>query len=129
MTGPVRQPVERKEDVEKPVLMKGKVIANVLNVRSDSSLNSDVIGKLKRNELVEVIGIEENWYEIHFNESSVFVSANFIKPIIKSGRVNANILNVRSLPNRESDVIGKLKRDKKIIIVDELEGWHRIKYK
>ncbi|MEN8121131.1 MAG: N-acetylmuramidase domain-containing protein [Bacteroidota bacterium] len=129
MTGSVRQPVDKKSDVEKPVIMKGKVIANVLNVRSDSSLDSDVIGKLKRNELVEIIGIEDNWFEIQFSESSVFVSAKFIKPIIKSGSVIANILNVRSLPNRESDVIGKLKRDKRVIVVDELEGWYRIKYK
>ncbi|RLD64813.1 MAG: hypothetical protein DRI95_10045 [Bacteroidetes bacterium] len=129
MTGPIRQAVERELDVEKPVIMKGKVVTNILNVRSDSSLDSEVIGKLKRNELVEIIGIDENWYEIQLNESSVFVAANFIKPIIKSGRVFSNILNVRSLPNKESDIIGKLKRDKKVIIVDKLGGWYRIKYK
>jgi len=134
MTGPIRQPVDKKtteKDTvdEKTVIMKGKVVANLLNVRSEDSLNSEVIGKLKKNDLVEIVSILEEWYEIQFNDSSAFVSAKFVNPVIKSGKVTAKILNVRSLPNSESDVIGKLKKDKTVIVVDELEGWLRIKYK
>jgi len=134
MTGAVRKPVDRnvktKKTVEEKVLiMKGSILAKVLNVRSDSSLDSEVIGKLKKNDLVEIVSIEEKWYEIQFNDSYAFVSAKFVKPLIKSGVVIANILNVRSLPNKDSDVVGKVKKDKKVIVVDQLEGWLRIKYK
>jgi len=130
MTGRVRQVRKTsKSDVEKTLIMRGKVSAKVLNVRSTSSLDAEVIGKLKKSEIVEIVGIEEKWYEIQFNESYGFVSAKFINPQIKSGTVVANLLNVRSLPNKESDVVGKLKKDKKVIVVDILEGWLRIKYK
>lgn len=130
MTGRVRQVAKNtKSDVEKSLIMRGKVSAKVLNVRASSSLDSEVIGKLKKNELIEIVGIEEKWYEIQFNEDYGFVSAKFINPQIKSGTVRANLLNVRSLPNKDSDVVGKLKKDKKVIVVDILEGWFRIKYK
>ena len=134
MTGVVRQPVDKKTEVkkvaeEKTLIMKGKITAKVLNVRSDASLDSEVIGKLKKNDLVEIVGIEEKWYEIQFSDSSAFVSAKFVNPLIKSGVVTANILNVRSLPNKDSDIVGKVKKDKKVIVVDQLEGWLRIKYK
>ncbi|OQY04503.1 MAG: hypothetical protein B6I20_02945 [Bacteroidetes bacterium 4572_117] len=129
MAGWVQQPVDKNMPGEKTVIMKGKVTAKVLNARSDSGLDSEVIGKLKKNDLVEIVTILEDWYEIQFNESFAFASAKFISPLIKSGLVKAKLLNVRSLPNKNSDIIGKLKKDKKIIVVDELDGWLRIKYK
>ncbi len=133
MTGPGRRVLigrKRKEEPdEKQVIMKGKVTARVLNVRDDRSLNSNVIGKYNKNEIVEIIGIEDNWYEILFNDASAFVSAKYINPLIKKGIVTAKLLNVRSLPNIEAEVVGKLKKDKKVIVVDELDNWLRIKYK
>lgn len=124
MTGPTRLPVE-----EKPVLMKGQIDANVLNIRSKASTDSDVLGKLKRNDIVEIIGIGEKWYEIHYNNGSAFVFAKYIKPLLKSGRVNANLLNIRSLPNLDAEKLGRLTKDKKVIIVDEIDCWYKIKFK
>jgi hypothetical protein len=124
MTGPTRLPVE-----EKPVLMKGQIAANVLNIRAKASTDSDVVGKLKKNDIVEIIGIGEQWYEIHHNDGNAFVFAKFVEPLLKTGRVNANKLNIRSLPNLDAEKIGLLTADKKIIIVDEIDGWYKIKYK
>ena len=86
MTGPTRLPVE-----EKPILMKGQIIANVLNIRSSASTEGDVVGKLKKNDVVDIISIGENWYEIHYNNANAFVFAKFVKPLLKSGIVNANL--------------------------------------
>jgi hypothetical protein len=124
MTGPTRLPVE-----EKPVLMKGQIAANVLNIRAKASTDSDVVGKLKKNDIVEIIGIGEQWYEIHHNDGNAFVFAKFVEPLLKTGRVNANKLNIRSLPNLDAEKLGLLTADKKIIIVDEIDGWYKIKYK
>lgn len=133
MTGPGRRVIagrKRVEDAqEKTVIMKGKVTAKVLNVRDEMSLDSNVIGKLNKNETVHIIGIDDDWFEILFNDASAFVSAKYINPLLKTGIVTAKLLNVRSLPNVESEVIGKLKKDKKVIVVDELDQWLRIKYK
>jgi hypothetical protein len=124
MTGPTRMPVE-----EKPLLMKGQIIANVLNIRSKATTDSDVVGKLKKNDIVEIIGIGEKWFEIQYNNDNAFVFAKFVQPLLKSGKVNANLLNIRSLPNLDSEKLGRLTRDKKVIIVDEIDGWYKIKFK
>ncbi|NJO92907.1 MAG: SH3 domain-containing protein [Chloroflexia bacterium] len=59
MSGPTRLPIE-----EKPLLMKGQITANLLNIRAKASTDSDVVGKLQKNDVVEIIGIGEKWYEI-----------------------------------------------------------------
>lgn len=123
MSEPTRRPIE-----EKPLLMKGRVNANLLNIRSEPNTNCDVVGKLKRDDMVEIIGIEDDWYEIHHNNSSAFVFAKFIEELVKSGVINANLLNVRALPNRDAEKLGRLTRDNKVIIVDEIDGWYKIKY-
>ena len=122
--GKTRQPVE-----EKPIIMKGKVTAKILNVRSKSDKTGDIVGKVKNKEIVEIIGIEDAWYEINFNDSSAFVFAKYIKAIVKSGFVNANLLNVRSLPNKDGDKIGQLTKDIEVIVVDKIDDWYRIMYK
>ena len=109
--------------------MKGKVNANVLNIRSKPNTESDVVGKLKKDDVVEIIGIEENWYEIHYKSASAFVFAKFIEELILAGVINANILNIRALPNKDSEKIGRLQKDDKVIVLDEIDGWYRIKYK
>ncbi len=122
--GKIRQVVE-----EKPVIMKGKVTAKVLNVRNKSDKTGDIVGKVKNKELVEIISIEDDWYEINFNDSSAFVFAKYIKAIVKSGFVNANLLNVRNLPNKNGDKIGQLKKDNSVIVVDKIDDWYRIMFK
>ncbi len=109
--------------------MKGKVNANLLNIRAQASLSSDVIGKLKKDDLVEIIKLQGDWYEIKYQDSNAFVAAKFIVEMVKTGVVNANLLNIRSLPNKDSEKISRLTKDMEVTIVDELDGWYKIKHK
>ena len=43
------------------------------------------------------------------------------------GKVHANVLNVRSESNSNSSVVSKLNNDSEVVIVDEVEGWYKIK--
>jgi hypothetical protein len=109
--------------------MKGKVNANLLNIREKASLESDVIGKLKRDDIVEIVKSHGDWYEIKHLDSSAFVAAKFIMEMVKIGTVNANLLNIRSLPSKEADKLALLKRDQQVVIVDVLDGWYKIKFR
>lgn len=124
MTAPLGMPVK-----EKQILMRGQIIANKLNVRAEASTKSDVVGKLSKNNIVQIVDIGDKWYEILYNTERAFVFAKFVKPLLKSGTVNANLLNIRSLPNRDSEKIGRLKRNNKVIIIEEVDGWYKIKFK
>ncbi len=124
MNAPTRLPIEQKK-----VLMRGQIIANKLNIRDEASTKSNVVGKLRKNDIVEIIDIGDKWYEIKHANGSAFVFAKFVKPLLKSGFVNANLLNIRSLPNRNAEKIGRLKRNNKVIIIEEVDSWYKIKYK
>ncbi len=124
MTVPTRLPVEQKE-----IIMKGQVIANKLNIREKASTKSNVVGRLVKNNIVQIVDIGEKWYEILYANGTAFVYAKFVKPLLKSGWVNANLLNIRSLPNKNSEKIGRLKRNNKVIILEEVDSWYKIKYK
>ncbi len=124
MNAPTRLPIEQKK-----VLMRGQIIANKLNIRDAASTKSNVVGKLRKNDIVEILDIGDKWYEIKYANGSAFVFAKFVKPLLKSGTVNANLLNIRSLPNKDSEKIGRLKRNNKVIIIEEVDSWYKIKYK
>jgi hypothetical protein len=109
--------------------MKGKVIANVLNIRNQASKEGDIVGKLTKDDLVEIISLKDSWYEIKFKDSIAFVFAEFIEELVKIGIVNANLLNIRNLPNKDSEKIDRLTKDAEVIIVDEIDGWYKIKFK
>jgi SH3-like domain-containing protein len=109
--------------------MKGKVNANLLNIRAQANTTSDVIGKLKKDDVVEIVKLQGEWFEIKHKDSSAFVAAKFILELVKTGVVNANLLNIRSLPNLEASRLDQLKKDQEVIIVDEIEDWYQIKYK
>lgn len=58
---------------------KGKVTANVLNVRRQPSLTSEKAGTLMRESPVEIIGQISNWLEIKFNGSTAYVHGDFVE--------------------------------------------------
>jgi len=119
-----RKPVE-----EKPILMKGKIIANVLNIRALPSKDGDIVGKLAKDDQVEILELKDDWYEIKFKDSNAFVFAEFVEELVKTGVVNANLLNIRNLPNKDSEKIDRLTKGAEVIIVDEIDGWYKIKFK
>ncbi len=114
----------------------GLVTASVLNVRSDSSTNSSIIGYLARGTKVDVVYRESNgWYMIKFGTKYAYVNGNYISiinsnslPIIQTGKVTASKLNVRSGASTSSEIIGTLKKGNVAEIVSKENGWYKIKY-
>jgi SH3-like domain-containing protein len=109
--------------------MKGKVNANVLNIRAQASTTSDVLGKLSKDQIIEIVKLHGEWYEIKHKDTTAFVAAKFIVELTKTGIVNANLLNIRSLPNLESEKLAQLKKGNELTIVDEMDKWYKIKLK
>lgn len=57
----------------------GTVNASVLNVRSGASTSSAVLGKLSRNDVVEVTQKGGTWHKIKYKTSTAYVYAQYIK--------------------------------------------------
>jgi uncharacterized protein YgiM (DUF1202 family) len=125
---------------EDTVISTGIVNADVLNVRSGASTSNSIIGLLNENSTVQIISTNNGWYKIKFNNTTGFVSAEYINTssgnsnsstedtVISTGIVNADVLNVRSSGNISANIIGALYKDSKVEILSTSNGWHKIKF-
>ena len=125
------------------VSQKGTVVNvhSVLRVRSEASLNSQVVGYLTNGCSVNILGENGDWYNINYNGKSVYVSKEYVQVSGgasssqetrsgKSGQV-VNVhssLNVRSGASTSSGVIGSLSNGSKVTIVGESGSWYKINY-
>ena len=87
----------------------GNVTSTTLNVRSGPSTSDNVIGTLKINSTVEILGKSNSWYKIDYNGKQGYVSSSYLKlnPIEKGidvSKWNGNI-NWKSVKNSGVDYV------------------------
>ena len=83
------------------------VTADVLNVRENRLQNQKWSKKVKNGQELKVINTEDGWSKIELNGKKVFVSSEFTKDVY---HVTANLLNVRTEANTDSEILGRLKK-------------------
>ncbi|MEW8994707.1 SH3 domain-containing protein [Clostridium sp.] len=132
----------------------GIVTATALNVRSAGNTSSRIIGSLSKNAKVQIISTSNGWHKIKYNNTTGFVSAEYINTsssnsnsgngntnntnnnnsnssdstVKSNGTVNADALNVRSGASTSNKIIGSLGKNAKVQIISTSNGWHKIKY-
>lgn len=113
-----------------------KVMADVLNVRSGTSIEADVIGKINNSKEICVINeIEQNdlkWYEINFEkDKKAYISAEYTNDLNDGfyGVVIDNNCNIRKEANLKSDVLHKVNISDKVYIYEKEGDFYKIKYK
>ncbi|WP_426940313.1 cell wall-binding protein EntB [Bacillus mycoides] len=103
------------------------VTADVLNVREKPTTESKIVEKVKEGQKLKVIHTEEGWSKIDLNGKELFVSSEYTKDIY---HVTANLLNVRTEANTESEILGRLKQDDVIESTHQVkDGWLQFEYK
>ncbi|HDQ16446.1 MAG TPA: DUF3380 domain-containing protein [Bacteroidetes bacterium] len=111
--------------------VKGRVNASKLNIRAKPDIKSKVIGQLTRGQIVDVFNLVEDWYQIVLpGKKDAYVAKKYIEIIRqeKSGRIIANVLNVRSQPNLQAEILGKLGKGDIVSVMKEFEEWIKIQY-
>lgn len=112
--------------------MQGKVLATKLNVRQLPDSQAKKIGILSESSIIEILGQNENWYEILHKGMHAYVASQYIQPIKKQtpvkARVNTSLLNVRNEPGVNSRVIGSVKLGNMLDIIAEHDNWIEIQF-
>lgn len=132
-----KQNSAESDEIEKIVELKGKVLANSLNVRSGPGTSYSKVGGLTKGQTVTVINEalkdSEKWYVVTFKSGTktvtgyvlgVYISFDYNKAI--KGEVGVSKLKIRSaanskaayLKNKKGNII-TLKEGKNVSIVDE----------
>ena len=127
-------------------------VSSSLNVRSEASTSSKVIGSLSGNTKVIIVGEEGAFYKIEYKGSHGYVAKEYVKDVTESSNSNqgtqtpekpstpestektgivnvSSSLNVRSEASTSSKVIGSLSGNTKVIIVGEEGAFYKIEYK
>ncbi|MBI6002200.1 SH3 domain-containing protein [Clostridium perfringens] len=127
-------------------------VSSSLNVREGASTSSKVIGSLRGNTKITIVGEEGAFYKIEYKGSHGYVAKEYVKGITESSNSNqgtqtpekpsipentektgivnvSSSLNVREGASTSSKVIGSLRGNTKITIVGEEGAFYKIEYK
>ncbi|MCM8800818.1 MAG: SH3 domain-containing protein [Candidatus Omnitrophica bacterium] len=121
--------IAKISNADDPFPFQAESIADEINIRSDSTVNSPVICNIKKGESLEVISEAYEWYKIRLPKYvPAFVKKNLIIKIDdKTAKVKADKVNIRLGPDVSFPIIGKANKEELVTIVGESEEWYKIK--
>jgi len=113
---------------QKAFLFQGEVNADDINIRSDSTSNSEVICKINKSQTVDVISELYDWYKIKLpTEAPSFINKEFTSPVDnKTAKVMKDNVNIRLKPNTSSAILGRVNTNEVVIVLEERGDWYRI---
>ncbi|WP_442595161.1 SH3 domain-containing protein [Neobacillus sp. D3-1R] len=124
----------------------GTINVNSLNVRSDASLQSSIVGKLQKGAQVKVISSTKEWTQIEFQNKKAWISSEFVdlhSPATNTtepeeteapsasgivGTVTANGLNIRNKADLSGKIVGSVSKGSSFTILEEVNNWSKIEY-
>lgn len=128
-----------------PAPFTGEVNAGNINIRSDSTVNGQIICKTAKGQRLEVVSERYDWYKIRLpKQAPSFIKKNLVaaiedKPadsfdklkatengLIKSAKVIKDRVNIRLAPNETSPILGKVDRNEVITVLEDKGGWYKI---
>lgn len=118
------------------------VTATTLNVRSGPDTSYQSIGKLYKNDKVNVISESNGWSKIQFGSKIGYVSSEYLKNISSNNsgnesqnnnkktiqEVTSSLLNVRNGAGGQYTKIDTLHRGDKVVVLNIENNWVKIEY-
>ncbi len=109
-----------------------------LNVRTGASTSHKRIGGVYKNDRVQIVGQQGDWYKIKFGNGFGFINnlgvqiitnTPALTPMNKTGLItNKSGLNVRSGPSTSHSRIGGVYQNNRVQIVGQQGDWYKIKF-
>lgn len=107
----------------------GVVTENGVNLRAQANTSSKILKQLQKGTKVSVVGSEEDWYRVSYNDSTGWISGQYIlirDEAISAGVVTGSVVNVRGKPDTSGEILAKLNKGAKVDIFEESGSWYRI---
>jgi len=107
----------------------GVITGSVVNLRQNPNTSSKILAQLVRDTKVIVIGSEGNWCNVTYNDITGWVHGDYIKVhdlAAGVGTVTGSVVNVRSKPDINSEVLTKVKKGERFEYYEKKEDWYRI---
>jgi cell wall-associated NlpC family hydrolase len=112
-------------------------VNDYVNVRSEASTDSEIVGVMKNNTVATVDEEQDGWYKITSGSISGYIKSDYLtvgnRELIDSvktrvAEVQTETLRVRSEASVEASVITQVGMEEKLTVLDEqTEGWVQVK--
>lgn len=140
---------ENKQEKEKQVNSGSEktvtINADGLRVRGGPSTDYRVVGVVSKGKEYKIVSTDQDWFNITTEYGNVWVHKDFVqvngqtheassssneekKTVIKQGVITGNSLNVRTSPDTNSKVIGKLNSGTSVDILSQENDWTEISF-
>ena len=134
--------VDSEQAVTKEVSKTAIINVNSLNVRSEPSLNGNIVGKLQKDDTIKIISESNDWIEITHNGQSGWISSQYIQDnnseeivntsnteTITSGKLTIlhNGTNIRKRPNTQSTILDRANQGDTFETISFENDWYQIK--
>ncbi|WP_078440056.1 SH3 domain-containing protein [Shouchella oshimensis] len=130
-----RESEDQIEEVDEEIIAEGKTTAR-LNLRAQPNTNSSIRTTLSKNQTVQIVKKEGNWYFVRVGFQTGWVSADFIKidgnnvednkPSLGSATTTAR-LNLRSGAGTSHRVLTTLPVGQKLELLQKQGNWYQVK--
>lgn len=118
------------------------VIAQVndyVNIRSGPSTDYEILGKLYNNSVGHYVEDENGWTKITSGSVTGYVCEEYVVKGVEAlkiareveitlATIDTSVLNVRSEPNTDSDILGTFGRGEELVVVDTEDGFAKVDY-
>ena len=112
--------------------MLGIVTATRLHIRAKPGKSSLSRGVLSKGTAVKITGQVDDWVEISYQDFPAYLYRSFVslqeEPHNLTGVVSADLLNVRSKPDLNGAILGKLSSQSRVDIVSLMPQWIEINF-
>lgn len=110
--------------------LHGFINTDLLNIRDIPSVSGIILGTLFAGSRVSILSQIPDWLEIEFNNEIGFVSNKYVDLFAPSKpyqtEVIAETLNVRQKPDKNAQILGRVKRGIKLNIEADIGSWREI---
>ncbi|WP_080844727.1 SH3 domain-containing protein [Cytobacillus gottheilii] len=121
----------------------GTITGSSVNIRSDSTTGSEILGKLEQGSTVKILSKKNGWVEISFSGQSAWVSSDYVEAGTGSstagttsnklttgntGLIKADSLIVRDTPSLNGSKIGNVTKGQSFTMLEESHDWVKIEF-
>jgi len=114
--------------------LDGSVDTDVLRVRAATSTESEEVGRVKRDEVLDITGRYGEWYVINYKGEARYVFTEYvaipenIDVHTTMGVITGGTVNIREDATTGSKVVTKLAKGTAVLINGFKDGWYEISY-
>lgn len=79
-------------------MVEGILDAKITNMRSENSMDSSIIDKIAAGEKVELLGLEDGWYQVRYGDAEGYIRGDLISLAEKPGRTYGSVTKAAPEP-------------------------------